>query len=311
MGLCYDGDMAMDFEISVKTSWRSRALALIEVCAVFGLAHLTYRAFKHFTYLGEQEETSGLNYSAGAVLILFSLAAMLLHKSSLPDYGLKLTDWPQNLATGLIAGLLLAIGAALMLAVRLVPPTAFQRPDLPTALVASAGYIVVTLFVLLALRRDGRLASRWLLAGCVVLLAAIWATPVVAAKVLHRDPLRALASLGWLVICAGFGEEVFFRGYVQSRINRVFGRPVRLLGVSCGLGLLVSALLFGVIHILNTVDYFTGCYEFAWGSGLMNVAAGMFLGLLRERTGSIVAGGVAHGLVDVLAEVPRLLNGQP
>jgi hypothetical protein len=49
MGLCYDGDMARDSEISVKTSWQSRALALIEVCAVFGLAHLTYRAFKHFT----------------------------------------------------------------------------------------------------------------------------------------------------------------------------------------------------------------------------------------------------------------------
>ena len=132
-----------------------------------------------------------------------------------------------------------------------------------------------------------------------------------AAKVAHRDPLRALASVGWLVICAGFGEEVFFRGYVQSRISRVFGRPIRLLGVSCGLGLFVSALLFGVIHVLNTVDYFTGRYEFAWGSSLMNVAAGIFLGVLRERTGSIVAGGVAHGLLDVLAEIPRIMNGQP
>jgi membrane protease YdiL (CAAX protease family) len=203
------------------------------------------------------------------------------------------------------------MGAALMLAVRLVPPTAFQRPDLPTALVASAGYILITLLILLVLRRSGRLANRWLLAGCVVLLAAIWATPVVAAKVVHRDPFRALANLGWLVIGAGFGEEVFFRGYVQSRSNRVFGRPIRLLGVSCGVGLVVSALLFGVIHVLNTFDYFTGRYDFAWGSGLMNVAAGIFLGLLRERTGSIVAGGVAHGLLDVLAEIPRVLCGQP
>jgi hypothetical protein len=35
---------------------------------------------------------------------------------------------------------------------------------------------------------------------------------------------------------AGLGEEVSFRGFVQSRQNESFGRPWRLLGVDLGPG---------------------------------------------------------------------------
>jgi membrane protease YdiL (CAAX protease family) len=51
---------------------------------------------------------------------------------------------------------------------------------------------------------------------------------------------------------SGFGEQIFFRGYIQSRVDQAFGCPFRLLGFdSFGGGLLVSSLLFGLIHVLN------------------------------------------------------------
>jgi membrane protease YdiL (CAAX protease family) len=105
----------------------------------------------------------------------------------------------------------------------------------------------------------------------------------------------------------GFGEEVFFRGYIQSRLNQEFGRPFRIMGVEFGLGLIVSSLLFGFIHVLNTVDYFSGRGAFAWWWWLSTFATGLFYGCLREKTGSVLAGGVHHGLIDVMAEVPSLL----
>jgi hypothetical protein len=40
----------------------------------------------------------------------------------------------------------------------------------------------------------------------------------------------------------GFGEEIFFRGYIQSRVDQAFGLPFRLLGFEFGPGLLVSSL---------------------------------------------------------------------
>jgi membrane protease YdiL (CAAX protease family) len=123
----------------------------------------------------------------------------------------------------------------------------------------------------------------------------------------RRPVLDELLSVLWLFFGAGFGEEVFFRGYVQSRVNQAFGRPWRLLGVPFGLGLIVSALLFGLIHALNTVDYFQGRFDFAWLWLVTNLCTGLFVGLLREGTGSVLAGAVVHGLEDVLGQVPSLL----
>src|SRR5205823_5646512 len=107
---------------------------------------------------------------------------------------------------------------------------------------------------------------------------------------------------------AGFGEEIFFRGYIQSRLNQAFGRPFRLLGTQFGLGLLVSSALFGFIHALNTVDYFGGRWDFAWWWWPPAFASGLFYGCLREKTGSVLAGGVHHGLVDVLAQLPGMMG---
>ena len=111
----------------------------------------------------------------------------------------------------------------------------------------------------------------------------------------------------WLFFGAGFGEEVFFRGYIQSRINSSFGRPLRFLGVEFGLGLIVSSLMFGLVHVLYTVDYFSGRFDFSWWWGIANFCAGLFFGCMREKTGSILPGAIAHGLEDVLQEIPSLI----
>ena len=95
---------------------------------------------------------------------------------------------------------------------------------------------------------------------------------------------------------------------LQSRLNQTFGRPWRFLRVEFGLGLLVSAALLGLIHVFNTVDYFSGHWDFAWLWWFPNFAAGLFFGALRERTKSIVAGGNIYGISDVLARVPALLR---
>jgi membrane protease YdiL (CAAX protease family) len=296
-----------------RTGWLRRAAALIEVCMVFALAHVSYRSFKHFTALGRWEGEAGLNYSTGGVLILFAVGMVLLSGRGFGDYGLTIRNGRRDLCIGLLGGLLLACGAALLVTLTPLSPAAFQRPDrAPTlvggaaALAGGAGHVLVGLVLLLILRSDRRGVNRWLFVGSVLLLIGLLCVPIV----FDCGPLLALAGLCWLFVGAGFGEEIFFRGYIQSRVNQAFGRPIHVLGVDCGFGLIVSALLFGMIHVLNTVDYFTGHFEFAWCLGVMNVFAGLFFGVLREKTASIVAGGVAHGLMDVLVQVPRILAGE-
>jgi len=131
--------------------------------------------------------------------------------------------------------------------------------------------------------------------------------PLAMAWYSSRPFLNVLLTVLWLFLGAGFGEEIFFRGYIQSRLNQAFGRPFRFMGVEFGLGLIMSSLLFGFIHVLNIVDYFSGRWDFAWWWWPHTFVIGLFYGSLREKTGSILAGGVHHGLMDVMAEVPSLL----
>ena len=297
-----------------SSCWLQRAAALVEACAVFVLAHVSFRVFKQFTWLGKREGEFGLNYSTGIVLVLFGVGSILLGRRRFASYGLTARTWRRDVSVGLLGGLLLAGGAALLVQLTPLSPAVFQRPDRAVPLLGAAGalagavgHLLVLLVLLWILKCARPLGSCWLAAPSTCLLVGLLGLPVVLAAARDRQPLLALTAVGWLFACAGFGEEIFFHGYVQSRVNEAFGRPWRVFGVECGLGLVVSSLLFGAIHVLNTVDYFTGQFEFAWWLGVTNVFAGFSLGLLREKTGNVVAGGVAHGLMDVLVQIPRIL----
>lgn len=108
----------------------------------------------------------------------------------------------------------------------------------------------------------------------------------------------------WLFFGAGFGEEIFFRGYIQSRVDQAFGCLFRLRGFEFGPGLAVSSLFFGLIHSLNTVDYFHGNFDFGWWYGVQNLFTGLFFGLIRARTGSVLPGAIVRGLQDAFARIP-------
>jgi membrane protease YdiL (CAAX protease family) len=286
--------------------WR-RIGALIEVITALALVHLAYRSFKHFTELGRAEAAAGLNFSPGAVMVLFTVASVALCRRSFDDYGLTVKGWRASVNIGLLWSLLFVLVAGLVIKFAGVHFDPLHPPDLQRAIVATIGEGLNTVLLLLFLRRDRAVIRRLQPAASLTILAAILCIPVIVAVRFDRPVLDVLLSVLWLFFGAGFGEEIFFRGYIQSRLNQAFGRPWRFFGVDFGLGLLVSAALFGLIHVFNTVDYFGGRWDFAWLWWFPNFAAGLFFGSLRERTKSIMAGGIVHGISDVLARVPALL----
>ena len=93
-----------------------------------------------------------------------------------------------------------------------------------------------------------------------------------------------------------------FRGYFQSRLNQAFGRPVRLFGIQFGIGLVIASLLFGLLHAFNTYDPAVGLSSLAWGWALSSFVGGLFFGVIREKTGTLVAPSIAHGLPDAVGE---------
>ena len=291
-----------------KVSPGSRVWALTEVLLAFALVHVAYRSFKHFTALGQQEGAQGLNFSTGTTMIGFSVGMIILRRRSFAEYGLTWKNWQYYLKVGLLWAGLEAVGGVLAIAFAPFQVDPLHPPDLGRALVFSAAYLLFTFLLAIFLMRERHKLARMPTAFCLLVVVGILCLPMILALAFQRHSVEsALLSTLWLFFGAGCGEEIFFRGYCQSRLNEAFGRPWTLLRVPFGPGLLVSSLLFGFIHALNTVDYFGNQFHFAWLWMLVNFCAGLFLGIMRERTGSIFPGAIAHGLGDVFGSMPALL----
>tara|TARA_Y100001968_G_scaffold258991_1_gene246087 strand:- start:668 stop:1471 length:804 start_codon:yes stop_codon:yes gene_type:complete len=149
-------------------------------------------------------------------------------------------------------------------------------------------------------------ALRWLLLLIVIIYPAFilgyhhcqsWAFHWFSSEVLSLSPAyprfspeHGLPEDLWLqvlyqLICVGYAEEFFYRGYMQTRLNDVF-RPdrFRLFGATFGWSLPVTAVLFTLGHSIVTLQW--------WQPFILFPA--LIFGWLRARTGNILAGALFH-----------------
>jgi uncharacterized protein len=105
----------------------------------------------------------------------------------------------------------------------------------------------------------------------------------------------ALLALSQLLVIA-VPEELFFRGYLQGRLEARFPSRRRFLGAPVGPALLLSSLLFALGHVL--VDFDPQRFSVFF--------PGLVFGWMRARTGSIAAGALYHALCNLLTELLRV-----
>ncbi len=117
---------------------------------------------------------------------------------------------------------------------------------------------------------------------------------------------KAIAIFLTYALFVGFGEEILYRGYMQSRLNEAFGKPYHFSGVAFGWGAIITALLFGLTHvgILRWVLDLSG--EVTWAWGFWTIFSGLVFGLVREKSGGILAPALLHGLPQAIATVAML-----
>ena len=131
--------------------------------------------------------------------------------------------------------------------------------------------------------------------------------PAITAAVLGVVGFEVVAStIIFMFYFAGFGEEILFRGYFQSRLNEDFGRPWRIKGVYFGPGLLIASALFGVLHMMNPFNPLTGRFELDMLWGIGSFFFGLLFGFVREKTGTVLSASLAHGFVDLGQVIPLL-----
>jgi membrane protease YdiL (CAAX protease family) len=164
----------------------------------------------------------------------------------------------------------LSAGVVLDLALSLIPARLSTTPwrqrlrSRPSEISPKTLVGIVLLFLAISSISDLLFgAFGWKAKGTIDLLASVFS----GASAFNSFLGALLMALG-----CGFGEELLFRGYIQTRLSQRWGRWI---------GIVVTAALFGLLHMDPVQSVF------AFGVAL-------FLGWITERTGSIRPAMASH-----------------
>jgi hypothetical protein len=112
-------------------------------------------------------------------------------------------------------------------------------------------------------------------------------------------PSNPFTLVAYHLFFVAIPEEMFYRGYLQSRLDEVFSPRWRILGAQVGPGLLVTSGLFALGHSFVVVQW--------WH--VFIVVPSLAFGWMRARTGGIVAGAFFHAWCNVAVSTLDTLYG--
>ncbi len=271
---------------------KDKTLAVLEV---FGMAFLAvplltlgiYRLFPQFETW--QTETVGFAFPVFVDVVMAGLPILLLllRRKRLAEYGLCFTPVRYHLDIAaacfipfVLAGFPLGMGV--------------DHKTWGGALIMSAVQIGLLLLLAFLLRKKPSFPVFALGVAGVLFLAP------------ELSVGRITALFLTYALFVGFGEEVLYRGFMQSRLNEVFGKPFRFFGVAFGWGGVITAFFFGLSHagIFGFVLGLSAKITLAWS--LWTFFGGLVFGLVREKSGSVFAPALLHGLPQAIASVAML-----
>lgn len=120
-----------------------------------------------------------------------------------------------------------------------------------------------------------------------------WQTEIFKHSFRLRMPNDFLNNVMVQVFIVALAEELYFRGYLQERLARIWPPTKTLFGVPFGRAILVAAAVFALAH-------FVGEYRV---DRLGPFFPALVFGLLRQRTGTIIGAILFHAYCNVLGEV--------
>jgi len=112
------------------------------------------------------------------------------------------------------------------------------------------------------------------------------------------------ASFTFSLFMSGFSEEFLFRAFIQTRFSTVLKSKVG--------GILITALLFGLIHISSIMRWYPGTtlFQAFCRAFFVQTFLGLILGVLWERTRNLIPCAFLHsginGLNGLVSIISRL-----
>ena len=262
--------------------------AVVEVVSVFILTWLMLPLIGLSPIGRWERQVLGHFFIEYAVIIALILLFVYLTRRDLYCYGISLRNFRYHMDIALTSFLPIALGDI---------PLIFVNYLQWSGSLIMAAVTILELFVLgWLLRRKPTRNETGMIVGGIALLTFYNLSGTTTAT-------SAILSFVYYLFFVGPGEEILFRGYIQSRLNEVWGRPFRFFGVHWGWGLVIASIIFGCMHIINIGSLIIGNWQLQWWWGFWTFFAGLVNGFIREKTGSIVAPSILHGLPQAISSI--------
>ncbi len=267
--------------------------SVLEASAVFFAFTLTTMMLPGVRALTRWEtRILGGSFFTGALMIVIPLMAIIATRLDFEEVGIKISGWRGSVNAGFKGYLAFLVPQFIM--------TYFAGWGVDYreyGVFASLLGLVVLVMSYIFLRNLGKGANA-ISRLRVVLMAAIVLIPFAMAFLFETLSLKLFTSFMWQVLIGGFAEEFLFRGYIQSTVNREYGKHWTVKGVKFGPGIMVSSALFGLSRAMVAMRPWNGVYSLSIGLGIYAFALGLFYGMIREATGDIIGSGTANALID-------------
>jgi membrane protease YdiL (CAAX protease family) len=287
-----------------------RGKSILEVIVFFIGMYLIGWAMELTGVFQWEREVLGFNW----IFPLFSLSMILLilslTKRNFKSYGFSTRTWQFELDLGLTSMLFYIPPFLLGFSLLMHFNTTYDA--FPGGLIMAAieiGAIFLIFAVIKKRYSDKGEEKRYDTKFNLIIMVLLLLLPLILGFSFGKSLPLIASTIIWQFCISGFGEEIRYRGYFQSRINEEFGRPYKFLGVNFGIGLIIASVLFAISHILNPFNPFAGQTELAWFWGLWTFFSGILYGLLREKTNTILACALLHGLTGAVGESLALVFG--
>jgi hypothetical protein len=130
-----------------------------------------------------------------------------------------------------------------------------------------------------------------LLVGLLLVERLPWRSLVELRNLVESKLVPLIAGWSWaekgtLALCAGVGEELLFRGWLQAWLSP---ESPGIQSLQTWGAIVLAGVAFGACHAINRT-YF-----------LLGTLAGVYLGILYAWTGNLLVPIVAHGVYDIVA----------
>ena len=287
----------MNSHFPKKTLMNSKVTVVLTTILLLAIFLVGVWIFNTTTLYLLQKEFLYWNFFSHILMIALSVGAIALTKREFASSGFTLKNWRSDISIAIIC----TISAAAF-----IPSLVF--PAIANNVVLNAVFLIAaTMLTLLFVSRKKNVSEKTESSNkgmAVLAFAPVFLVTAIASSINYG---LIASTVIFQFFFAGFGEEIMFRGYMQSRLNDGFGYPWKFAGVKFGPGLLITSILFGVLHLLNPFNPLQVQYGLAIWSGISSMVAGFLFGFIREKTGNVLAPSIAHGLVDLGQVVPLLL----